>query len=97
MSDELPSLSPHTESFGEEVSFPSDPPTSESSNSIIALYKPPTFLSILRSTAINLILPFINGVMLGFGEIFAHDLAFRWGWKSAKVRNTYIRALFFSC
>src|SRR5277367_1694841 len=40
-----PSLSPQAESFGEEVSFPSDSPSSESSNSIIALYKPPTFLS----------------------------------------------------
>jgi hypothetical protein len=89
MSDsERPSLSPQTESFGEEVSFPSDSPSSESSTSIIALYKPPTFLAILRTTAINLILPFINGVMLGFGEIFAHELAFRWGWKGAKVRHT---------
>jgi hypothetical protein len=89
MSDnDRPSLSPQTESFGEEVSFPSDSPPSESSTSIIALYKPPTVLSLLRTTAINLILPFINGVMLGFGEIFAHELAFRWGWKGAKVLDT---------
>jgi Outer membrane protein TOM13 len=92
MSDiDPPSLSPQTESYAEEVSYPSDLPSSESSNSstsIITFYKPPTILSLLRTTAINLILPFINGVMLGFGEIFAHELAFRWGWRGAKV-NTY--------
>lgn len=85
-----PSLSPQTESYGEEVSYPSDAPSSEgssnSSTSIITFYKPPTILSLLRTAAINLILPFINGVMLGFGEIFAHELAFRWGWRGAKVR-----------
>jgi hypothetical protein len=88
------SLSPQTESYAEEVSYPSDePPSSEdssnSSNSIITFYKPPTLLSLLRTTAINLILPFINGVMLGFGEIFAHELAFRWGWRGAKVSQTF--------
>jgi hypothetical protein len=83
-----PSLSPNTDVYPEEVSYPSDAPSStdsNSSNSVITLYKPPTFLSLLRATAINLVLPFINGVMLGFGEIFAHELAFRWGWRSAKV------------
>jgi len=84
------SLSPQAGSYAEEVSYPSDePPSSEdssnSSTSIITFYKPPTLLSLLRTTAINLILPFINGVMLGFGEIFAHELAFRWGWRGAKV------------
>jgi hypothetical protein len=88
MSDsDRPSLSPQSESFGEEASYPEppSPESSNSSNSIITLYKPPTFLSFLRTTAINLILPFINGVMLGFGEIFAHELAFRWGWRGTKV------------
>jgi hypothetical protein len=93
---DAPALSPQTESFAEEVSYPSDePPSSEgssnSSNSLITFYKPPTLLSLLRTTAINLILPFINGVMLGFGEIFAHELAFRWGWRGAKVRTSFIR------
>ena len=89
-----PSLSPQAESYGEEVSYPSDAPSSEessnSSASIITFYKPPTILSLLRSTAINLILPFINGVMLGFGEIFAHELAFRWGWRGAKVCSHFL-------
>lgn len=34
---------------------------------------------------INLVLPFVNGMMLGFGEIFAHELMFRWGWFGTKV------------
>jgi len=73
-----------------EVSNPSDePPSSEdssnSSTSIITFYKPPTLLSLLHTTAINLILPFINSIMLGFGETFTHELAFQWGWWGAKV------------
>jgi hypothetical protein len=85
---EPPSLSPNADSYPEEISYPSDAPSStdsSSSNSVITLYQVPTLLSLLRTTAINLVLPFINGVMLGFGEIFAHELAFRWGWRSAKV------------
>ncbi|KAF9540793.1 hypothetical protein EC957_003715 [Mortierella hygrophila] len=39
-----------------------------------------TVLSLAKMTAINFILPFINGVFLGFGEICAHELAYRWGW-----------------
>lgn len=35
--------------------------------------------------AINLVLPFINGVMLGLGEIFAHEIGFRWGFFGARV------------
>ncbi|KAK7454636.1 hypothetical protein VKT23_011389 [Stygiomarasmius scandens] len=35
--------------------------------------------------AINLLLPFVNGVMLGFGEIFAKDVVLRWlGWKTER-------------
>lgn len=34
---------------------------------------------------INLILPFINGLMLGFGEILAHELGFKYGWVGARV------------
>ena len=45
---------------------------------------PRTRLSlVLSSLAINLLLPFINGVMLGFGEIFAKDVLVGWfGWKT---------------
>ncbi|KAI7897874.1 outer membrane protein TOM13-domain-containing protein [Cokeromyces recurvatus] len=45
-----------------------------------AWYRHPTLLWILKSTAINFILPFFNGVMLGFGEILANELMFKYGW-----------------
>lgn len=59
------------------------PPSSSSSP--VILYKPPTIWTIIRGTAINLLLPFINGMMLGFGELFAHEAAFRLGWGGTKV------------
>lgn len=62
----------------------SDEPPSDSSSPMI-LYSPPTFWSILRGAAINLLLPFVNGLMLGFGELFAHEAAFRLGWSKTKV------------
>lgn len=39
----------------------------------------------LASMSINLILPFINGLMLGFGELVAHEIGLKWGWFGAKV------------
>jgi hypothetical protein len=57
-----------------------------SSGSPVILYKPPTMWSMIRGAAINLLLPFINGMMLGFGELFAHEAAFRLGWGGTKVR-----------
>ncbi|KAH9902815.1 hypothetical protein C8Q73DRAFT_633551 [Cubamyces lactineus] len=39
-------------------------------------------LALLSSIAINVLLPFVNGVMLGFGEIFAKNIVVRWiGWR----------------
>ena len=35
-------------------------------------------LALLSSVAINVLLPFVNGVMLGFGEIFAKNVLVRW-------------------
>src|ERR1700761_6551888 len=61
----------------------SSPPSSSSAPLI--LYSPPTVWGLLRGSAINLLLPFINGLMLGFGELFAHEMAFRWGWSGTKV------------
>ncbi len=58
-----------------------------SSSSPVILYKPPTVWSLLRGAAINLLLPFVNGLMLGFGELFAHEAAFRLGWGGTKVRR----------
>ncbi|KAL9110743.1 MAG: hypothetical protein Q9227_004735 [Pyrenula ochraceoflavens] len=64
-------------------SSPSPPPSS--SESPVIVYKPPTIWGLLRGAAINLVLPFINGLMLGFGELLAHEAAFRLGWGGTKV------------
>ena len=44
-----------------------------------------TFFSSLAKCGVNLVLPFINGVMLGFGEIFAHEFAYKHHWIGARV------------
>ncbi|KAF2673480.1 outer membrane protein Tom13 [Microthyrium microscopicum] len=62
----------------------SSPPSSSESPPLI-LYQPPTLWGLFRGAAINLVLPFINGLMLGFGELFAHELAFRLGWSGTKI------------
>lgn len=67
-----------------EMSSPSSP--SSDSASPLILYSPPTFWGLVRGAAINLLLPFVNGLMLGFGELFANELAFRFGWSNTKVR-----------
>lgn len=72
-------------SQGDDMSPPSD------TSSPVILYKPPTVWSLLRGAAINLLLPFINGMMLGFGELFAHEAAFRLGWGGTKVWFMSIR------
>lgn len=68
-------------SAGEDIST-SPPP---STGSPVILYKPPTVWSLFRGAAINLLLPFINGMMLGFGELFASEAAFKLGWGGTKV------------
>ena len=70
-----------SEQYEQELS-----PSRDSTDSPIILYKPPTIWSLVRGAAINLLLPFINGMMLGFGELFAHEAAFRLGWGGTKVR-----------
>jgi hypothetical protein len=51
------------------------------------LYSPPTLWGLIRGAAINLLLPFVNGLMLGFGELVANEAAYRLGWSGTKVRN----------
>ncbi|CAK7268561.1 hypothetical protein SEPCBS119000_003120 [Sporothrix epigloea] len=51
----------------------------------IILYRPPTLWSLFRGATINLFLPFVNGMMMGFGELFAHEFAFRLGWSGTRV------------
>lgn len=46
-------------------------------------------IALLGSVTINLFLPFVNGVMMGFGEIFAENVLWKWfGW--TKSRNSRI-------
>ena len=71
------------------ISPPSSSPPQSSNNNgerPVIIYQPPTFWSLLRGAAINLLLPFVNGMMLGFGELFAHEWAFRLGWSQTNVR-----------
>ena len=80
----IPSDSENYSSGNNELSSPSPP---SSSSSPMILYTPPTIWGLLRGAAINLLLPFINGLMLGFGELIAHEAAFRLGWSGTRVSN----------
>ena len=51
----------------------------------VLVYTRPTFWSLVRGAVINLLLPFVNGMMLGLGELLAHEIAFRWGWGTTQV------------
>jgi Outer membrane protein TOM13 len=73
-----------SENYSANNELSSSSPPSTSSSPVI-LYKPPTFWSLLRGTAINVFLPFVNGLMLGLGELLAHEAAFRLGWSGTKV------------
>lgn len=94
----MASPAPERNPMSESVTIPSDsenydgnnelsssPPSSSSSP--VILYTPPTIWGLMRGAAINLVLPFINGLMLGFGELFAHEIAFRLGWSGTKVSH----------
>jgi hypothetical protein len=76
-----------SENYGQS---PVDEDISHSSDSAapLILYSPPTLWGLVRGAAINLFLPFINGLMLGFGELFAHEIAFRLGWSGTKVSSS---------
>ena len=79
----IPSDSENYSSSQNELS-PSPEPSSDQSPPLI-LYSPPTVWGIIRGAAINVLLPFVNGLMLGFGELFAHEAAFRLGWSGTRV------------
>lgn len=82
-----------------EVSKPSSPqqsgsaahqqPPSHPPSLTLSVFSSPSTLSVSRVVAvlgINLVLPFINGVMLGFGEIFARQVVSAgraWYWEGS--------------
>lgn len=82
---ELYSESPDADYQGSSQSQSPSPP--------LVVYKPPSMWLLVRGMAINLLLPFINGMMLGFGELFAHEAAFRLGWGGTKVFPLFRRTL----
>ena len=43
----------------------------------------------IKSCSINLFLPFINGLMLGFGELVAHEISWRNNWFSRTFNKGY--------
>lgn len=55
----------------------------KNSHALVISYNP---WDILKKSCVNLILPFINGMMLGFGEILAHEIGFRYNWVGARVQ-----------
>jgi hypothetical protein len=73
-----------SENYDANNELSSSSPASSSSTPLI-LYKPPTIWGLLRGAAINLFLPFVNGLMLGFGELVANEAAYRLGWSGTKV------------
>ncbi|KAH7873844.1 hypothetical protein F5879DRAFT_926657 [Lentinula edodes] len=91
----LPSMSFPEDSGHEETGVPpsQSPPTAPTSatlsvfdNTLSTSTRVKAFASAL---AINLLLPFVNGVMLGFGEIFAKNVVLRWfGWGTNVPRST---------
>lgn len=94
MTSESPDRRNHL--FNSSMTIPSDsenysannelsPSPPSSSSSPLILYSPPTIWGLIRGAAINLLLPFVNGLMLGFGELLAHEAAFRLGWSGTKV------------
>ncbi|SCU84091.1 LAFA_0D08042g1_1 [Lachancea sp. 'fantastica'] len=54
-------------------------------DSVLALLSPENkrWMNILYfagSCSVNLILPFLNGLMLGFGELIAHEISWKFNW-----------------
>lgn len=75
---------PITDAVQEESEFEFDDndDTRPESHTLTLTFSP---WHLLYRVAINLVLPFVNGVMIGIGEILAHEVGFRWGWAGARV------------
>jgi hypothetical protein len=63
---------------------PPQPPTATLSAFDSSLSTKTRVKALMASLTINLFLPFVNGVMLGFGEIFAKNVILGWlGWSNS--------------
>ncbi|KAG6334222.1 hypothetical protein ID866_4866 [Astraeus odoratus] len=85
----LPAPCPPAQSYqATEAKNANHPPSTLPSIMDHAVTKRTRLSLILSSLAINLVLPFVNGVMLGFGEIFAKNVLVGWfGWKFQSGRT----------
>ncbi|KAJ7650366.1 hypothetical protein FB45DRAFT_732391, partial [Roridomyces roridus] len=88
LTSSFPSLSfPDTNAPSPQAPPPPPPPATLES-ATLAIFDPSLstrtrVTALFSSIAINFMLPFINGVMLGFGEIFAKNIVLDYfGWKS---------------
>ncbi|KAI9871628.1 MAG: Mitochondrial inner membrane protein oxa1, partial [Pleopsidium flavum] len=90
LSDSSMTIPSDSENYSANNELSPSPPSSSSSPLI--LYSPPTIWGLLRGAAINLLLPFVNGLMLGFGELLAHEAAFRLGWSGTKFTSSTSRS-----
>ncbi|KAL1915640.1 uncharacterized protein VTP21DRAFT_6399 [Calcarisporiella thermophila] len=68
-----------------EIEATSIPTSQQESQQIVPFYRHPSLLRVLRAVGINFFLPFLNGVMLGLGEIFANEIMFSFGWFGARI------------
>ncbi|GBF60094.1 mitochondrial import protein [Trichophyton mentagrophytes] len=89
LSDSAVTLPSDSENYSATIELA--PPSGPAPAAPVTLYTPPSYWRIIQGAAINLILPFVNGLMLGFGELFAHEAAFRLGWSNTKVFPTHRR------
>ncbi|CAG8612595.1 11017_t:CDS:2 [Ambispora gerdemannii] len=73
---------PHMNTTANSDTAAVPPPTDE--NKVVPIYRRPRFIAFMSTLTANFLFPFINGVMLGLGEICANEFAFRMGWFRAR-------------
>ncbi|KAJ1979070.1 hypothetical protein H4R35_001654 [Dimargaris xerosporica] len=62
-----------------------------------SLWKPswqtwsPLLARVFQLSITYFVVPFFQGIMLGFGEICANELAFRWGWRNVTIAFPQLR------
>jgi len=77
----FPEHDEHTPLHDRRVTHQPDPVSLTSAIFDTTLSRRTRLTAFFSSLAVNLLLPFVNGVMLGFGEIFANNVVIHWlGW-----------------
>ena len=83
---------PHSPAPRAAASAAAPPPVAAASVTLAvfddSLPKGTRIWALITSLSVNMLLPFVNGVMLGFGEIFAKTVVVGWlGWGPAVATN----------